>query len=155
MAKKKLSDLTEKTTLHKDDLFYLVDSEVATDKAKKVKYGTIRPYEVYSVLLNKSGTGVIVPTVLENTLGGVPVWTRNDVGVDYCTLADAFTENKTFAFIPTTIQGSDNVIILTAERGGANLVTLGTFIFTSNGNDATTGADVDFVNLPFEIRVYN
>lgn len=54
-----------------------------------------RPYKVYTALLTQSGTDDPVATVLENTLSGTPVWTRDDVGLYACTLASEFTENKT------------------------------------------------------------
>lgn len=50
---------------------------------------------VYTALLSQSGTDAPVATVLENTLGGAVVWTRNGVGDYRATLAGAFTENKT------------------------------------------------------------
>lgn len=55
-------------------------------------------YLVYTALLTQSGTDAPVATVLENTLGGTVVWTRNDTGIYTGTLAGAFTENKTFCF---------------------------------------------------------
>lgn len=40
-----------------------------------------------------------IATVMENTFDGTPVWTRADVGTYTCTLADAFTEGKTFILL--------------------------------------------------------
>lgn len=53
-------------------------------------------YKVYTALLTQSGTDAPVATVLQNTLGGTVVWTRDDVGIYTATLALAFTTNKTF-----------------------------------------------------------
>ncbi len=53
-------------------------------------------YAVYRALLSQSGTDAPVATVLENSLGGTLVWTREDVGVYLGTLADAFTADKTW-----------------------------------------------------------
>lgn len=50
----------------------------------------------YVALLTQSGTDAPVATVLENTLGGTVVWTRDSAGVYIGTLASAFTENKTY-----------------------------------------------------------
>ena len=53
-------------------------------------------YKVYTALLSQSGTSAPVATVLENTLGGTVVWTRNSTGLYTGTLAGVFTANKTF-----------------------------------------------------------
>jgi len=61
---------------------------------------------VYTALLTQSGTDAPVATVLQNTLGGTVVWTYNDVGIYYGTLAGAFDENKTaFFFGPVNSTG--------------------------------------------------
>jgi len=54
------------------------------------------PYKVYTALLTQSGTNPPVAIVLENTLGGTPVWTRDSAGNYNATLSGVFTENKTF-----------------------------------------------------------
>lgn len=93
MANIKISELTEKTTLHKDDLFPIVDSEA--DLTKSVKFGTIKPYKIYTFLATQTSTNAPTVTVLENTLGGTVVWTYDSAGVYVGTLAGAFTVNKT------------------------------------------------------------
>lgn len=57
----------------------------------------------YVALLTQSGTDAPVATVLENTLGGVPVWSYVDVGEYNCTLADIFNLQKTFVVISNNI----------------------------------------------------
>ena len=37
------------------------------------------PYKVYTALLTQTGTNAPVATVLENTLGGTPVWSYDKV----------------------------------------------------------------------------
>lgn len=49
----------------------------------------------YVALLSQVGTDAPVATVLENTLGGAVVWTRDDVGSYYGALAGAFPPAKT------------------------------------------------------------
>ena len=56
-------------------------------------------YKVYTALLNQSGTDDPVATVLENTFGGTPVWTRAGNGNYYCTLTGAFPQNKVFCSV--------------------------------------------------------
>jgi len=53
----------------------------------------------YKALLNQSGIDDPVATILENTLGGVPVWTRAGDGVYDCILAGAFPIDKVFCTI--------------------------------------------------------
>ncbi len=53
------------------------------------------PYKVYTALLTQTGTDAPVATILENTLGGTPVWTRTNVGEYRVTLTGAFITNKT------------------------------------------------------------
>lgn len=52
-------------------------------------------YSVYTALLTQTGTDAPVATVLENTLGGTVVWTRDSEGYYLGTLAGVFTANKT------------------------------------------------------------
>lgn len=56
-------------------------------------FGFKRPYKIYSAMLNQSGTEDPVATIYENSLGGVPVWTRSGAGSFLCTLAGAFAGN--------------------------------------------------------------
>lgn len=58
-------------------------------------------YKVYTALLNQAGTGAPVATVLQNTLGGAVVWSRDSAGAYFGTLAGAFPANKT-----AIVQGS-------------------------------------------------
>lgn len=56
-------------------------------------------YLVYTALLTQSGTDAPVATVLENTLGGTPVWSRQASGTFRATLTNLFTSNKSTAFV--------------------------------------------------------
>ena len=62
--------------------------------------------KVYIALLTQNGTNAPVATVLKNTLGGVPVWTRNSVGDYSATLTDAFTVGKTVLGINSNFNAS-------------------------------------------------
>lgn len=64
--------------------------------------------KVYVALLTQTGTDAPVATVLKNTLGGVPVWTRDGAGDYTVTLANTFTLNKTFSLF--AIGGSANSV---------------------------------------------
>lgn len=105
------------------------------------------PYLVYTALLSQSGTDAPVATVLENTLGGTVVWTRNDVGDYTGTLAGVFTVNKTW-FATPGFDWSSSLKYANIGRVDADSVQL----FTTT-EDGTTTAD-DWAGLPIEIRVY-
>ena len=109
-----------------------------------------RPYKVYTALLTQTGTNAPTATVLENTLGGTIVWTRNSTGNYYGTLNGAFpVANKVILF-----QGGDmwNILPLEIIRVGY-LNTNTVQIFT---HQATDGALVDssLASTSIEIRVY-
>jgi hypothetical protein len=52
--------------------------------------------KVYRALLNQAGTAAPVATVLENTLGSTPAWSREGPGSYRLTLTGAFLSTKTF-----------------------------------------------------------
>lgn len=52
-------------------------------------------YKTLVGLLSQSGTGIPSFLIFENTLGGIPVWSRDAEGVYKATLAGAFTVGKT------------------------------------------------------------
>jgi len=54
---------------------------------------------VYRALLTQSSTDAPMATVLENTLGGTVVWTRDGAGLFFGTLTGAFTASKTFCLV--------------------------------------------------------
>ena len=63
--------------------------------------GSTEPYLEYVAMLNQSGTNAPVATILKNTLGVVPVWTRTGTGEYLLTSVGAFTANKTEVIVPT------------------------------------------------------
>jgi len=107
-----------------------------------------RPYKVYTALLTQTGTNAPTAVVLENTLGGTVVWSRNSTGDYRATLINAFTLSKThviatpsvnpfFTVVGNKTTGSaDTVVLLTQTTAGAN-------------------ADDRLQGTPIEIRVYN
>ena len=107
-----------------------------------------RPYKVYTALLSQTGTNAPTATVLENTLGGTIVWTRNLQGEYYGTLTGAFTLGKTYV---TIVNGSSiDVIPLYYQtvRISSNVVR----IISSKG---TAQTDSLISEMSCEIRVYN
>jgi hypothetical protein len=114
---------------------------------------TITPsYKVYTALLTQTGTTAPVAKVLENTLGGTLVWTRNGDGQYVATLAGAFLdENKFFTLNSITEFIGANIVIY---WGNSNMFQLNTY--TGNGQDMPyLETDGILYNYPIEIRVYN
>jgi len=66
-----------------------------TITAAAIGAGSGTSYLVYAAYLSQSGTDAPVAAVLENTLGGTVVWTRNGAGQYTGTLEGAFTLDKT------------------------------------------------------------
>jgi hypothetical protein len=108
-------------------------------------------YLKYVALLNQEDTDAPVATVLENTLGGIPVWERGDEGGYFCFLEGAFPENKTFCLVTYgEVSGIFGVVLF--GRGNDDAVFL-------NLKDPSDGSLIDFENAPandicVEIRVY-
>jgi len=115
---------------------------------------TVNSVRVYRALLTQSGTNPPVATILENTLGGVPVWTRDSGGTYRITLAGVFLRDKTFLNIPKLSFNDANVFAF------ADLIDAsGDFIivkaWTSDGeSDNILGQSNAGAGSPIEILVY-
>lgn len=112
-------------------------------------------YKVYTALLNQSGTDAPVATVLENTLGGTPVWTRSSTGNYICTLTGAFTLNKTFCSAMYGTVWGNGALSFNFGVNDNNSIVLSAFSYDAGGLINY----VDFNNNPgndicVEIRVY-
>lgn len=106
-----------------------------------------RPYKVYTALLTQQPEGSVPSAIiLDNTLGGVPVWTRPGSGSYRITLSGAFTINKTVVFFGEAASGTPTFLV-TAYRESANYIDF----ITSTGNDYLT----EDSQISIEIRVYN
>jgi hypothetical protein len=104
-----------------------------------------RPYRVYSALLTQTGTNAPVATVLENTLGFTPVWSRNSQGDYRITEMNGFPINKTQCFYGNRVYDIEKVIF--GPDPGNNMIEL--FIYDDVGVQ-----DDLLLNFPIEIRVY-
>lgn len=102
---------------------------------------------VYRALLTQSSTGAPVATILENNLGGVPVWTRNSAGNYTATLAATFTADKTSVVFGANAAGSSL---------SATSPTTGTVIVLTQAIDtgAFAAADGLLTKATIEIKVY-
>jgi hypothetical protein len=70
---------------HWNDLEYFSPSGASGGGSEPLKY---------VALLTQSGANAPVATILENTLGGVPLWDYSEAGSWFGTLAGAFTASK-------------------------------------------------------------
>lgn len=122
-------------TINKPDagektLFLDLDGKVKTKDEngdiEEISIANPNAPKVYKALLTQTGTSAPVATVLENTLGGTVVWTRNGPGQYTGTLSGVFTNNKTCIFIQGSNDGdtSSATIYDRAYRSSVNEITL-------------------------------
>jgi len=121
----------------------LQDGSNPTDAVNKSQLDATRPYKVYTALITQTGTADPTAEVLENTLGGVPLWERTGVGNYTATLVGVFTLDKTIVFVT----GGNTVNNASGFRFDANIVYL-----TSNNS---TSLEDGLTLTSIEIRVYN
>lgn len=133
------------------DTIFVTGNFNAATKSNTVYKAPRLPYKIYVATLTQTGTGAPVATVLENTLGGTVVWTRNTTGDYTATLSGAFTANKTVIFAGPA---NDNSGPLPAAcyRADANSITLKTLL--PDGLGAFTPTDDALVEFSIEFRVY-
>ena len=108
-----------------------------------------RPYKVYTVLATQSSTNAPTITVLENTLGGVPVWSYSTTGEYLATLAGAFVSGKTAIFIQDGVKTAGGNYYVTASRVSDNVIA----VFSSDAS--FNGINGGISNRTIEIRVYD
>ena len=103
-----------------------------------------RPYKVYTALLSQSGTNAPIATVLENTLGGTVVWSRNGVGDYSGTLNGAFVSGKTIAFQGGSLAVPNSMVRVSSFANSIQVIT----------NSGGSIADGILTSTSIEIRVY-
>ena len=109
----------------------------------------VLPYKIYTALLTQSGTNNPTVIVLENTLGGVPVWTRHAEGVFYGTLTGVFAEDKTAIFTGFNLSGNfGDAIGIISRRLSSDIIEVLTGVLGDVPYDGYL-----FKNM-IEIRVY-
>lgn len=123
-----------------DSTMNLVDFKTAMASNSSVNYKS------YVATINQTGTNAPVATVLENTLGGTPIWTRSTQGQYVLSLPGAFPASKTVY----------NSAILTGYDNGSSFP----YIISRSNNgqmevDSYSGLDGQFVNAIVDIKVYN
>ena len=126
----------------------ITDLDYVQKKYVDQKVADSRPYKVYTALLTQSGTNAPVATVLENTLGEEPVWTRVSLGSYKLTSPNGiFDIDKTITMI--TPQVSDYKLSVDTINYYPDEVRV-------RQNNRITLLGVDGLDHnTFEIRVYN
>ena len=122
-------------------------------------------YKVYTALLTQSGTNAPVATVLENTLGIVPVWSYDEVGYYILTASGAFTDTKTFITVDYNRYGSTGGLgggtyrsaYSYKDDGETNFIWLETQNITQGASalEFTAANDVVDGYIRIKIEVYN
>lgn len=105
-------------------------------------------YALYTALLSQSGTDDPTAVVLENTLGGTVVWTRDAGGEYRGTLTGAFTTDKTVGFGGAFLDGdgyANTAVVKT--NASEDFVKVFTQPLQTNLDGALNGTSI-------EIRVY-
>jgi len=110
------------------------------------------PYKVYAAAFTDNGADVPTINILENTIGDI-VWTRNQLGRYYGTLAGAFPENKMIPLngdVVAFVSGTYFQVII--SRVSSDVIAIDQFATDGSGNVEQVGI---FNGRLIEIRVYN
>lgn len=154
MADKKISQLSGATTplTGTEELAIVQGGSTVKATAQDVADLAGAPYLVYTALLTQSGTSAPVATVLQNTLGGTPVWSRNTTGTYTITLAGAFPVGKTVCFLTVNNNDANGRIVVDINYAGAPNANARGFVI----QNATTNTNADGLAALscIEIRVY-
>ena len=108
------------------------------------------PYKIYSALLTQTLGNVLVPIILQNTIGNI-VWSVNSVGDYSATLTGAFTNNKTFVITSPEGDIDDYYIFATSPYGDVNSIN---FSFRNSSRTLKDINDTELLFIHVEIRVY-
>lgn len=104
--------------------------------------------KVFRAIVSQGGASPPTMTILENTLGGTPVWTRPfGAGVYHLTLTGAFPAAKTFVMMQGCLDAT-NTHIASARRGTDDL------ILVQTADTSGTGMDSLLLGDSLEILVY-
>jgi hypothetical protein len=101
--------------------------------------------KVYVALLGQTGTSAPSATIIQNTLSGTPVWSRESTGIYVLTLASEFTANKTTVLMNNSVVDT----ALTAYSNSVNTVAVSTKIASTN-----VAKDGALFNATIRIEVY-
>ena len=104
-------------------------------------------YLEYMAIIEQSGSAAPTATILNNTLGAVPVWTRNGTGSYQLSLTGAFQAAKTVCFANGDYNSENNP---TVSCDATSMAPDAIQVFTLS----TIGVQADGNKFSFNIRVY-
>lgn len=143
------ADITEEATPAAGDfLLGFVGGAIRKMDVGNLPAGGGASYALYTALLSQSGTDDPTAVVLENTLGGTVVWTRDAGGEYRGTLTGAFTTDKTVGFGGAFLDGdgyANTAVVKT--NASEDFVKVFTQPLQTNLDGALNGTSI-------EIRVY-
>ena len=150
MANEKISELPALANpLDGTEVLPVVQSSTTSQASIQNISDYVKPYKVYSALLTQSGTDAPTAIVLENTLGGEIVWSRDSIGEYYGTLNGVFKINKVWGFVSNSSPSAQYYSQLQIVNGDINSINVQCF------NNTTSSSDNVLLSTPIEIRVYN
>jgi len=142
----KITELPAAGSLNGTELIEVVQDGVS-------KKAALMPYKVYTALLSQTGTAAPVATVLANTLGFTPVWSRLAQGRYAITFTSGTAPlNKRVTFISYNSDANG----ATATEGGTevdDVIGLNTWS-TSGTPTFQDGLMIDTEKTSFEVRIY-
>lgn len=106
--------------------------------------------KVYRALLTQSGTDAPTATVLENTLGGTLVWTRDGAGTYLGTLAGAFATGTVTPINLAAKWALDAINAVSGVTISSNVYRLQTYLAA----DLTTADDGVMTDTLIEFSIY-
>jgi hypothetical protein len=105
--------------------------------------------KVFRAIISQSGTAAPTVVILENSLGGEPVFTRLASGTYRMTLADTFPADKVFAPTAQNFRGADFSTISISRQNDNSLN------IVNRNNELGSGTEEDYLyDVAIEILVY-
>jgi hypothetical protein len=98
----------------------------------------------YVAFLNQTGTNAPTATIVENTLGAIPTFSRTDVGEYFMTCPGVFTVGKTVVFC-----GNSSFDHIVAVPSSVNDIYILSIYGVNN-----TQMDSRLTNMPIQVLVY-
>ncbi len=126
-----------------------------TDATKAKANVVASTTKVYRATISQVGA-FVDPTVvvLENTLGGTPVFVRTGAGAFTCTLATAFTATKTFVLIGTSSHAGGSGTSFTIYPCEFTSTSVISFYSVKFAAGASSLVDDELRDTAFEILIY-
>jgi hypothetical protein len=158
---KLIPDLTALTAVEVTDTtkksIPVADEDSPNDEAKRMLLSELANLltdgavvKIYEAIISQTGTNAPVATILKNTLGGTPIWSRDGVGNYYLTLNGAFPQTKTL--LPPAIATSSGSLLLPLNNGDNNSINF--YSINLEGETPTTPIDIEQQYISIQIKIH-